>query len=116
MFKSISDAHKDKQIKKKQNLKELEEKIINEYIPKVSEEIFNDLNKGSEQIILNQKEIDKKCKNVRDEWQKFNNELNKWSLMINDLDKAVKEIGDIRSWSLHVQGQIQSTIEQLDSK
>jgi len=116
MFKSIAEAHKEKQSQKKAHMKELETRIVDQSIPQLCDAVFCELSQGSDVIVNNQKEIDRKCKAVKDEWQKFNVEIGKWTSMINDLDNAVKEIGDIRSWSLHVQSQVQAAIEQLEAK
>lgn len=115
MFKAIAEEHKEKQKEKRAQMKELETKIVDQSIPALSDAIFEDITKGSEEIVNNQKEIDRKCREVREQWQKFNNELGKWTTMVNDLDRAVKEIGDIRSWSIQIQSQIQSAVEQLDA-
>lgn len=116
MFKSIADEHKEKQKDKKAQIKELEAKIADKSLPVFNGAVFEKMSKGSEQILSNQKEIDRKCKHARDEWEKFNNELGKWSTMINDLDKAIKEIGDIRAWSLNIQNQVQSAVDRLEQQ
>lgn len=116
MFKAIAEEHKEKQKEKKAHMKELENKIVEQSLPQLSDAVFDKLTKGSEQILANQKEIDRKCKSVRDEWEKFNNELGKWAAMINDLDRAVKEIGDVRAWSLQIQAQVQEAVDRLDKQ
>jgi FKBP-type peptidyl-prolyl cis-trans isomerase (trigger factor) len=115
MFKSIADEHKATLAQKKSSLKELEAKIMEQSLPAVSNAVFAEMNSGCERILVNQKEIDKKCRIVRDEWQRFNKELDRWSAMIGDLDRAVKDIGDVRAWSQGVQEDIQSIVEQLEA-
>lgn len=116
MFKSIADDHKATQQQRKAEMRELETKIVEKSVPAFSDAIFSELNSGSEQIVVNQREIDRKCKAVRDEWKKFNDELLKWTGLINDLDRAVKEVGDVRSWSIGIQNDIQAVVEQLGAK
>jgi septal ring factor EnvC (AmiA/AmiB activator) len=114
MFKSIADEHKVALAQKKSSLKELETKIMEQSLPAVSNAVFSELNSGCEKILANQKEIDRKCRVVRDEWQRFNKELDRWTAMIGDLDRAVRDIGDVRAWSQGVQADIQSIVERLE--
>lgn len=116
MFKQIADEHKEKQKEKKQQMKELETKITEKSLPAFDDAVFEKMTKGSEQILTNQKEIDRKCKHARDEWEKFNNDLGKWAVMINDLDRAIKDIGDIRAWSLNIQAQVQQAVDRLEKQ
>ena len=116
MFRDIADEHKKMRDEKRTQIRQLETKILDQSIPEFNKAIFSELNNGGDKIVANQREIDRRCKAVRTEWQDFNNELTKWTSMINDLDKAVKEIGDIQSWSVSIQGQIQDIVSQLASK
>ncbi|EAY00448.1 hypothetical protein TVAG_084850 [Trichomonas vaginalis G3] len=116
MFRAIAEEHKEKQKEKKAHMKELETKIVDQSLPALSDAVFEKLTKGSEEILTNQKEIDCRCKTVREEWEKLNNELGKWATMINDLDRAVKEIGDVRAWSQQIQAQVQEAVERLDKQ
>ena len=116
MFKSIAEEHAANQAQKRQELKELETKIVDQSLPALSDAIFSELNADSEQIFVNQKEIDKKCRIVKDEWTNFNKELEQWIGMVNKLDKAVKDIGDVRGWSQHIQEEMQAIVAQLENK
>ena len=116
MFKVIADEHMEKQRQKKQLLHEKEAKILEQSIPQLSESVFKETTEGTDLIIENQKKIDEKCKDVRAAWDEFNNEIKKWTVLINNLDTAVKEIGDVRNWSTQIQTQIQTIVENLDGK
>ena len=113
MFKQISEEHKAKQTQKRQEMKELETKIVTESIHALGDAIFSELNSSSDKIVSNQQEIDQKCKNIRQEWQTFNEELNKWTVLINNLDREIKQIGDVRSWAVHIQGEVETIVDQL---
>ena len=113
MFKAIAEEH-EKQIKIKQKaMKELENKIVDNSLPAYGEALFNQLNNGSEQIVQNQKEIDRKCKEAKEGWEKFSNELGKWTNIITDFEKAIKDIGDVKTWAESIQSQVDKTIEKL---
>ena len=116
MFKVIADEHKEKQRIKKQKLHEKEMKILDQSIVALSDAVFQETTQGTAEIIENQKKIDQKCRDVRKAWDDFNGEIGKWTAMINDLDRAVKEIGDIRSWSVQIQSEVQAAVETLDDK
>lgn len=116
MFSSIASEHRAAQVQKRRQLKELETKIVDQSLPALSDAVFAELNTGSEQILANQKEIDKKCRAVKEEWSRFNKELEKWIGLVNQLDTAVKEIGDVRSWSQNIQTELQAVVDQLDGK
>lgn len=113
MFKQISEEHKAKQAQKKQEMKDLETKIMTETIPTFGDAIFSELNTSSDKIVSNQQEIDRKCRAIRQEWQSFNDELTKWTALINDLDREIKQIGDVRSWAAHIQGEVETIVGQL---
>ncbi|OHT07320.1 hypothetical protein TRFO_24590 [Tritrichomonas foetus] len=113
MFKEIADEHQAQHQQKRQQLKELESKIIDQSLPALSDAVFSKINKGSDQIVNNQKEIDRKCRQVRDEWQSFNKELDRWVSLIGELDREIKSIGDVRSWSQHIQTDVQEIVDQL---
>jgi hypothetical protein len=74
------------------------------------------LDADPDQIVGNQRKIDQNCREIRDEWQKFNRELDSWPAVIAQLDKAIADLGNIRSWSLGIQGEVQSLIELLGTK
>lgn len=116
MFKSIADEHKSAQIPRRQQMRELEAKIVDGSMPTVSSAVFSELNGGSEKISANQREIEQKCRAVQDEWSKFNRELDDWSKLVARLDGAVKEVGDVRAWSQRIQGEIETVVEQLNGK
>lgn len=116
MFSTIASEHRASQVQKRRQLKELETKIVDQSLPALSDAVFAELNTGSEQILANQKEIDKKCKNVKEEWGRFNKELEKWIGLVSQLDSAVKEIGDVRTWSRNIQTELQTVIDQLEGK
>lgn len=114
MFKSIIDEHKENQREKNKKMKELEQKIINRSLPDFSDQVFSKINEGNEAIISNQKEIDKKCKDIRNEWRKFNEEVNKWNNLVLDLDKALYELGDVQKWSQNIQTQVEEVINHVN--
>lgn len=116
MFKDIANEQKETQAQKKAQLQQLENKIINQSLPAFNDAIFADMNNGAEQILKNQREIDSKCKAVREEWQKFNDELINWTKIVNQLDSAVKAIGDVRSWANTIQGEVQGIVDQIGNK
>ena len=116
MFKQIAEEHSKTKKEKQKQLKDLETKIVDTSLPAFSQEIFKDLNTESEQIVQNQKDLEKKCKQVRDGWEKFNNELGKWSSLVIDFDKAIRDIGDIQSWAMKIQQQVDDACEKLESK
>ncbi|KAH0794040.1 biogenesis of lysosome-related organelles complex 1 subunit 1 [Histomonas meleagridis] len=116
MFKTMTEEHKTLQQQKRQQMKELENRIVNESIPTLSDAIFSELNEGSTKIVENQKEIDQRCRAVKAEWQNFNNELGKWAQLIDNLDREIKQIGDVRSWSQQIQTEVEAIIQQLSNK
>ena len=116
MFKQIADEHEKNRKSKVKQMKELENKIVDQSLPALSNAIFNELSTGSDQIVQNQKEIDRKCRSVRDDWEKFNNELGKWGTMISDLDKSIQDIGDVRGWALRIQEQVDAVCAKLEPK
>ena len=116
MFKEIADEHQAQHAARRQKMKELEAKIVDQSVPAVSDAVFSAINKGSDQIISNQKEIDRRCRAVRDEWVSFNRELERWSSLINDLDREIKSIGDVKGWSNKIQSDVQGIVEQLAAK
>ena len=116
MFKVIADEHMEKQRQKRQLLQEKENKILEHSIPELSNAIFKETTQGADLIVENQRKIDEKCKDVRAAWDDFNNEIKKWTSLINSLDTAVKELGDIKSWSEAIQTQIQNVVENIDAK
>ena len=116
MFRDIANEQKETQAQKKAKLQALESKIINQSLPAFNDAIFNEMNQGADQVLKNQRQIDAKCKAVRDEWTKFNDELTNWTKLINQLDTAVKEIGDVRAWANRIQGEVQNIVEQIGTK
>jgi L-lactate utilization protein LutC len=116
MFKSITEEHQAAQEQKRERLKQLENKIIEQAIPEVSGTVFSSTNAGSEDVFLNQRQIDDKIRSIRDEWRNYANELEKWKTLIVDFNRAVAETGSIGIWSREIQGEIQSVVERLDQK
>lgn len=116
MFEDITQEHKQTQQLKKQQLKELESKIIDQSLPAFGDAVFTKLNTGTEQIVNNQKEIDRRCRQVKDEWHNFNKELDKWISLVNELDREIRSIGDVKSWSQQIQTEVQNIVEQVSPK
>ena len=116
MFKAIAEEHEKQRKDKQKNMKDLETKIVTTSLPALSDAIFENLSTGSEQIVQNQKEIDKKCRAARDNWEKFNNELGKWESQISDLDSAIKGISDVRAWAEALQKQMDAACAKLGAK
>jgi septal ring factor EnvC (AmiA/AmiB activator) len=116
MFKAIAEEHQKQHKDREKAMKELETKIVDSSLPALSEAIFEDLTKGSEQIVQKQKEIDKKCRLARDNWEKFNTQLGKWETQIAELDNAIKGISDIREWALAIQKQVDAACQKLEAK
>jgi hypothetical protein len=79
---------------------------VDKVLPAFMAAIFAQLDADPEQIVGNQQKIDQNCREIRDEWQKFNREL----------DKAIADLGNIRFWSLGVQEEVQSLNELLGTK
>lgn len=116
MFEELTQEHKALQQKKKQQLKELESKIINQSLPAFNDAVFSKINKDANQIASNQKEIDRRCHQIRDEWNSFNKELDRWNSLINELDKEIKSIGDVKNWSQQIQTDVKEIVDYLQQK
>lgn len=116
MFEEITQEHKALQQQKKQQLKALESKIIDQSLPALNDAVFSKINKGADQIANNQKEIDRRCRQIRDEWNSFNKELDRWNSLINELDKEIRSIGDVKSWSQQIQTDVKEIVEHLQQK
>ena len=116
MFKEIAEKHEKEIREKRRRLKELENKIAYTTLPALSNAIFNELDRQSDLVVQNQKEIQKKCKSIHDNWEKFSNEVGRWENSILNLDKAIQEIGDVRSWALQIQHPVDDLCEKLDAK
>lgn len=116
MFDEIVQEHKALQQQKKQQLKVLESKIVDQSLPAFNGAVFSKINKNSDQISNNQKEIDKQCRQIRDEWNSFNKEIERWNVLINELDKEIKSIGDVKSWSQKIQTDVKEIVEYLQKK
>ena len=116
MFEEITQEHKALQQQKKQQLKALESKIIDQSLPALNDAVFSKINKGADQIASNQKEIDRRCRQIRDEWNSFNKELDRWNSLINELDKEIRSIGDVKSWSQHIQSEVKEIVDHLQQK
>jgi septal ring factor EnvC (AmiA/AmiB activator) len=116
MFKEIADESKQERAQKRKQLASLESTIVDKSLPAFGAATFAQLDAAPEQIVGNQRKIDQNCREIRDEWQKFNKELDSWPGIIAQLDKAISDLGNIRSWSLGIQGEVQSLIELLETK
>ena len=113
MFKEIADKHNKQSKENRKSMQSLEDKITKKSLPAYNKALFADLNEKCTEIVKNQNEIDSKCIEVKNNWDKFNNDLTKWTTSINDLNTAVLSIGDIRSWSQSIQKQIEECCDQL---
>jgi hypothetical protein len=112
-FKDLVEEHRAELAPKKQQLRHLEAKIVDEDFPALGAAVFAELNADPDAILANQRELDRRCQKVRDDWQKFNRELDRWPQLIADLDRAVADLGNIRTWSLGIQEEVQSLADLL---
>jgi TRAP-type mannitol/chloroaromatic compound transport system substrate-binding protein len=115
MFKAIAEEHRSEQPQKKA-IRELEQRITDHSLPDLGAAITAPLNSATDRIIVNQKDIDRHAKEVRDEWLKFGKELDKWQGLISDLDRAVADLGDVYGWAKTIQAEIDAISGILSSK
>jgi hypothetical protein len=116
MFKAIAEEHQAGTAAKKERLRNLESRIVDADFPALGAAVFEELNADPDAILANQKELDRRCQKARDDWQRFNRELERWPQMIAELDRALADLGSIRTWSLGIQAEVQSLVDLLATK
>jgi hypothetical protein len=97
-------------------MREIESRRVEDSIPHFGQAIFfRNLTPIHEQFF----QIKKKLTNNGGMFKqngRFNEEIARWVDIVNNLDKFVKDIGDVRSWALNVSEQVQSIVQILETR
>jgi hypothetical protein len=111
MYQAISDEFRERQIQKRQQLKELETKIISERLPAIGDALYATVNSGSADMHTTQGRIDTQIQAVQRAWQEYNGELEKWKALIGDFNRIIQALGDVGVWAQQIQTDIQTVVE-----
>ena len=80
----------------------------------VSKALVLDVNNGITEIFYNQQVLENESKKLNALTTKFSKQANGWTQLFNQLNTAVKELGDIENWSSHIHQDVSQVVRQVD--
>jgi hypothetical protein len=116
MLRGIIDAHQKTRAEKAQKLTDAETKIVDRSLPAVNQALFAALNGAQPDLASVQVEIAAKCRKVREDWNDYLKEVERWLIFANNLEVLLDEIGDVESWAHAARADIETTFGELREK
>jgi hypothetical protein len=89
---------------------------VDQSLPAVNRALFSALNGPEPDLAATQIQIAAKCKKVREDWNDYLKEVERWLIFANNLEVLVDEIGDVESWAHAARADIETAFGELREK
>lgn len=73
---------------------------------KLAVKIVDDLNRDIAQAYLNQHTLDSETRKLQSNISKLTKQVQQWMIVCNNLNNAVKELGDVTSWTTTIENDV----------
>eukprot|EP01017_Pseudomicrothorax_dubius_P037111 TRINITY_DN5395_c0_g1_i1.p2 TRINITY_DN5395_c0_g1~~TRINITY_DN5395_c0_g1_i1.p2 ORF type:complete len:128 (-),score=51.00 TRINITY_DN5395_c0_g1_i1:169-552(-) len=89
-------------------------KNMKNLVEPVTKEMFHNLNDRVLILHNNQIIIERETKELKNECVKFYKEANQWMDLYNQLNEALKEVGDVVNWANVIQEDLKEVVEKMN--
>ncbi|EAR84133.2 GCN5-like 1 domain protein (macronuclear) [Tetrahymena thermophila SB210] len=102
-----------KTVEKENELLKKEIKLLSENITK---KVLIGVNSDVQVLHSNQKIIEKETKELKSEVSKFYKEVQSWTALYDDLNGALKELGDVVNWAGIIEKEFKIIVEKMEEQ
>lgn len=106
MLSSMLKQHLESQevLRSQVNKKKLE---AEQEAEKLAVKVVDDLNRDIAQAYLNQHTLDSETRKLQANISKLTKQIQQWMIVSDNLNSAVKELGDVTSWATSIENDVQ---------
>ncbi|KAI1288100.1 Biogenesis of lysosome-related organelles complex 1 subunit 1 [Halotydeus destructor] len=113
MLSSMVKQHQLKQLGKKENVERKKQEALTA-ANLLSNSLVDHLNEGVAQAYLNQRKLDSEAKQLQSNINNFSKQATQWRELMEGLNKAVNELGDVENWSKSIEADMRLISTSLE--
>ncbi|XP_054165629.1 biogenesis of lysosome-related organelles complex 1 subunit 1-like [Oppia nitens] len=113
MLSQMLCDHQIRQNKKRQEIDTKRSEAINSCVD-LTANLVNHLNDGVAQTYINQRRLDSESKQLVQNVTQFERSVNQWLHLMNNFNKAVKELGDVQNWAKAIEHDMRTVSSALE--
>lgn len=112
----LSSMLKEHQIKQQERKEEIEKKklVASETVNELTHHLVDNLNESVAQAYLNQRKLDSETKQLHVNVMQFSKQVNQWLSLMQNLNKSVKELGDVENWAKSIEKDLRLVSSALE--
>ncbi|XP_015783867.1 biogenesis of lysosome-related organelles complex 1 subunit 1 [Tetranychus urticae] len=112
----LSSMLKEHQIKQQERKEEIEKKklVASETVNELTHHLVDNLNESVAQAYLNQRKLDAETKQLHVNVMQFSKQVNQWLSLMQNLNKSVKELGDVENWAKSIEKDLRLVSSALE--
>lgn len=102
MLSSMMKEHQGKQQSRKDEIEKKRQEAL-ECATNLTSLLVDHLNEGVAQAYLNQRKLDAEAKQLHTNITQFSKLAGQWMTLMENMNKAVNELGDLKNWSQSIE-------------
>eukprot|EP00762_Andalucia_godoyi_P006232 ANDGO_01707.mRNA.1 Biogenesis of lysosome-related organelles complex 1 subunit 1 len=113
MFSGVLREHQAEQQKRHESIESLRKTILKTTAPQLSDVLCDSVNERISVLFLTQREIEFQAKTLAAASSKFAKNAQQWANLVDQFSDALKELGDVDSWTESVEKELAGLFEIL---
>ncbi|KAH3758486.1 RT14 protein [Pelomyxa schiedti] len=113
MLGKLVSAHKAAQVPLREQNEKLKKAVMSS-VSVVSECLLTDIDTGMSEVVNNQQLLEQECKQLQAATTKLSRQSHQWLSVIEEFNRAMKEIGDIENWAKTIDDDMRLILSTLE--
>ena len=113
MLSSMVREHQSKQQTRKEDIERKRQEALG-VATELTSHLVDHLNEGVAQAYLNQRKLDAEAKQLHTNITQFSKQAGQWMTLMENMNKAVNELGDLKNWSKSIESDMRIISSSLE--